>query len=160
MKRVLTVAAFLGLAWWAVDFSRPLTGQDKPAKAKEPEAEAVLQAWAAPGAPKNRRTTWPRGHNDLAKERYTVEQPFQKVWEFYVAKCGGKEKYKAGLTLQSGGGDKQARYMFDLSQNPKAPGNGYCQFAVHAETFWVVVEIGSDDLTKAETSVSLIAGAR
>jgi hypothetical protein len=93
-------------------------------------------------------------------ERYTVEQPFQKVWEFYVAKCGGKEKYKSGLTLQSGGGDNKSRYMFNLSQNPKAPGNGYCQFAVHGATFWVVVEVGSDDLTKAETSVSIIAGAR
>lgn len=160
MRRIPHIAALLVFVSGAAVYSPPLTGQDKPAKDKEPEAEKVLDAWAAPGAPKNRRTTWPKGYSDLAMERYSVEQPFQKVWEFYVAKCGGKEKYKPGLTLMSGGGDKQARYMFDLSQNPKAPGSGYCQFAFHAETFWVVVEISSDDLTKSQTAVSLIAGAR
>jgi len=157
---VLLLAASAWTGFLSVQGNEP-----KPAKGTKPDAEKVLSAWAAPGAPEGsaaRRTVSPPldGYDDLAQQEYAVEQPFQKVWEFYATKCGEKKQYKPGLTLISGGGDKNARYLLTLRQDAKVPENGWCQFAVHADAFWIVVELHSPDTQKNRTSVTLIAGAR
>lgn len=132
-----------------------------PAREEETPVEKLLASWAMPGAPKSKGTERHSAkHPNPTSQSYTVKQPFARVWAFYAAKVGEKKKYEPGLNYRSGGGTKGLRYLMSLTQNAAVPERAYCRFAVHGDTFWLVLEISSRDTKKAETRVDVVAGAR